>query len=120
MYRPKSSTRMPSRTFRIAAAVYNARWRPPLPKRKADVTSGRDRVTLLAVLWRAARIDDERAPVLARDVGVDPHHPRVDLDEQPLLAGVLHVLEPVALRGGRRLHAGVAPRAAGRDEGGLP
>src|SRR5438309_4061322 len=120
MYRPKSSTRMPSRTFVMAAAVYNARWRPPLPKREADVTSGRDRITLLAVLWRAARIDDERALVLARDVGVDAHHPRVDLSEEHPSAGVVHVLEPVALRLGRRLHARVTAVAHVCDERGHP
>src|SRR6266576_2607262 len=70
--------------------------------------------------WSAARIDDERALVLARDVGVDAHHPRVDLGEEHPSAGVVHVLEPVALRLGRRLHARVTPVAHVCDERGHP
>src|SRR5437764_4017265 len=100
MYRPKSSTRMPSRTFVIAPEC-------TLLEREADVALGGDRLALLAVPRRAARVNDERALVLARHVGVDAHHPRVDLGEEHAPGGLVHVREPLALRLRRRLHARV-------------
>src|SRR5881396_1918686 len=79
-----------------------------LSEREPFVAAGGDLVASLPVLRCATRVDDERALLLARHVGVDAHHPGIDLGEEHAPPGVVHVLGPVPLRFGGGLDAGVA------------
>src|SRR5713101_8245543 len=78
-----------------------------LPESEPHVAAGGDLVASLPILGGAARVDDERALLLARHVGVDAHHSGIDLREEHAPPGVVHVPGPVPLRFGSGLDARV-------------
>src|SRR6266545_1950684 len=90
------------------------------PEHEPDIPLGGHLIALLPVLRGTARIDDEGALLLPRQVGVDAHHPGIDLGEQHAPAGVVDVLGPAPLRFPRCFHADVALLAHVPQERGHP